>query len=92
MSSFVKILNRQGEVDQCVDRAIYKDSDWGVTAYFTIYGIQSRAEAEAIAKFMIDARKKNGQEKIPINLQVFSVSRSSGPSSPSQYKILDRDF
>jgi hypothetical protein len=52
----------------------------------------SHEEAEAIAQFMVEARKKNGQENIPINLQVFSVPRSAGSSRPSQYKIFDQNL
>lgn len=81
-----------GQVDQCGKRSIFRDPDWGITAYFTIYGVESREEAEAIAKFMVEARNQSGQEHIPMNVQVYSTPRSEGPSRPSQYKIFDKDL
>ena len=33
-----------GHIDQCGRRGIYRDADWGVTAYFTIYGVESRED------------------------------------------------
>lgn len=85
-------LRKPAEVDECGKRSIYKDPDWGVTAYFTIYGIETREEAEAIAKFMVEARKQSGQEHTPINLEVYSVPRSAGTSRPSRYKIFDQNL
>ncbi len=83
---------KSGEVDQCGKRAIYGDPDWGVTAYTIIYGIETREEAEAIAKFMVEARKQSSQEHIPMNLLVYSIPRSAGSSHPSKYKIFDQDL
>lgn len=87
-------VHKEGATDQCGKRGVYGDADWGVTAYFTIYGIESREEAEAIAKFMVRARKKNGQENIPINLQVYSVPRSAGNRGPvdTKYIIFEKDL
>lgn len=79
-------------IDQCGQRSIYKDPDWGITAYFTIHGVESKEEAEAIAKFMVAARKQSGQERIPMNVQVYSIPRSAGTSRPSKYKIFDQDL
>jgi hypothetical protein len=76
------------EIDQCGKRSIYKDPDWGITAYFTIYGVETHEEAVAIAKFMVQARKNNGQEHIPINLQVYSVPRSAGNRGPVDAKFI----
>ena len=78
-------------VDQCGGRSIYMDPDWGVTAYFTVYGIETKAEAEALATFMLDSRVKSKQEGIPINLVIYSVPRSAGVR-PNDFKILDGDF
>ena len=78
-------------VDQCGRRSIYKDSDWGITAYFTIYGVETEAEAKSIAKFMIRAREKSPYDRIPINLVVYSSARSEG-SRPRTHKILEQDL
>lgn len=85
---------QSAQVDQCGKRSIYGDADWGITAYMTIYGVESREEAEAIAQFMVDARKKSHQENIPINLQVYSVPRSAAPRSPvdTKYIIFNKDL
>jgi hypothetical protein len=34
-------LYKIGAADQCGRRSIFIDPDWGVTAYFTIYGVDS---------------------------------------------------
>ena len=78
-------------VDQCGRRSIYKDSDWGITAYFTIYGVETEAEAKSIAKFMISAREKSPYDRVPINLVVYSSARSEG-SRPRTHKILEQDL
>jgi hypothetical protein len=49
------------DVDQCGKRSIYGTADWGVTAYFTIYGVESVEEAKSIFDFMRSARKRSGQ-------------------------------
>jgi hypothetical protein len=81
-------------IDHCGKRSIYKDSDWGITAYFTIYGIESRGEAEKIEKFMIESRRNNGQERIPMSLKVYSVPRSINSGGPvdAGYIIFDKNF
>jgi hypothetical protein len=83
---------QQGKIDHCGKRSIYGDADWGVTAYFTIYGIETEEEAQAIAHFMVQARKESHQENIPMNVQIYSVPRSFGSANPRQYKILDQNF
>jgi hypothetical protein len=86
-------LYKADEIDQCGSRAIYADGDWGITAYYIVFGVETKAEAESIAKFMVEARKKNGQEHIPMNLEVYSISRSTASNGhPSKYKIFDRDL
>lgn len=82
------------KVDHCGKRAIYMDPDWGITAYYTIYGVESREDAAAIAQFMVEARKKNNQENIPMNLQVYSLPRSGGGNGPvsSSFIIYDKDL
>lgn len=83
-----------GAIDQCGKRSIFKDSDWGITAYFTLYGVDTRAEAEAITNFMVDARIRNKQNHIPMNVQIYSVPRSAGGFGPvsKQYLIFNKDF
>ena len=83
-----------GSINQCGKRSIFKDSDWGITAYFTLYGVDTQQEAEAIANFMVNARKRNKQEHIPMNVQIYSVPRSAGGYGPvdKKYRILIRDF
>ena len=85
------VAYKSGEVDQCGRRAIYGDADWGVTAYLTIYGVETLDEAEAIAKFLVEARKRNRQERIPIKLEVYSTPRSAG-ARPSAKKIFDKSL
>lgn len=84
---------KHGAIDHCGKRAIYADGDWGITAYFTIFGVQTREEAQAIADFMIAARKKNHQEHIPMNLEVYSIPRSEADTGhPRKYKIFDENL
>lgn len=85
------VAYKSGEVDQCGRRSIYGDADWGVTAYLTIYGVETLEEAEAIAKFLVDARQRNRQERIPIDLEIYSTPRSAGVR-PSAQKILDKNL
>lgn len=81
-------------IDHCGRRSIYADGDWGITAYFTLYGVDTPQEAQAIANFMVAARKSNGQEYIPMNVQIYSVPRSAGGHGPvsKQYLIFNKDF
>lgn len=83
-----------GSINQCGKRSIFKDSDWGITAYFTLYGVDTKQEAEAIANFMVNARKQNKQEHIPMNVQIYSVPRSAGGYGPvdKKYRIFNQDF
>lgn len=85
---------KSGQVDQCGKRSIYGDADWGITAYITIYGVESRSEAEAISKFMVEARRQSRQEHIPMNLQVYSVPRSANLRGPvdTKYIIFNKDL
>lgn len=83
---------QKGKIDQCGKRSIYGDADWGVTAYFTIYGIETKEEAQAIANFMVQARKESHQENIPMDVQIYSVPRSFGSSNPRPYKIFDQSL
>jgi hypothetical protein len=80
-----------GAINHCGNRSIYKDADWGITAYYDIYGIETKAEAELIAKFMAESRDNNRQQHIPIHLDVFSSPRSYG-ARPSDHMILSKDF
>lgn len=77
--------------DQCGKRSIWIDPDWGITAYYSIYGVESKEEAQAIADFMVAARKKAGQERIPMNLEVYSLPRSQG-NRYNNHKIFDKDL
>jgi hypothetical protein len=77
--------------DYCGKRSIWVDPDWGVTAYYSIYGVEAKEEAQAIADFMVAARKRDGQEHIPINLEVYSLPRSQG-NRYSNHKIFDKDL
>lgn len=83
-----------GAIDHCGKRSIYADGDWGITAYFTLYGVDTNEEAQAIANFMVAARKRNGQEHIPMNVQIYSVPRSAGGYGPvdKKYRIFNQDF
>ncbi len=82
-----------GSIDQCGTRSIYKDSDWGVTAYYTIYGIATNEEAEKIAKWMLEKRKENNEENIPLRIEIYSISKSATlHQSKHQYKIYDKSF
>ncbi len=81
-------------IDHCGKRSIWSDNDWGITAYVTIYGVETKEEAVEIAQFMNATRKKNEQERIPINLKVYSLPRSAGGFGPvsSKYIIYDEHF
>lgn len=81
-------------VDHCGKRSVYADGKWGITAYLTLYGVETKAEAQDIANFMVAARKRNGQEHIPMNVKIYSVSRSAGGYGPvdKQYIIFNKDF
>jgi hypothetical protein len=68
--------NPSGSVDQCGNRSIYADSDWGVTRYFTIYGVSTETSALEIAEFMRQARSKNQQDHIPVDVKIYSHARS----------------
>jgi hypothetical protein len=82
-----------GNLDHCGRRSIYADDDWGVTAYTIIFGIETKEEAQAIADFMVEARKKSKQEHIPMNLTVYSLSRSEeGYTAFYKSKIFDQDL
>lgn len=84
---------KKGGVDHCGRRSIYGDADWGVTAYFMIYGIGSKEEAQAIAEFMKQKRKEGGQEGIPVNVEMYSMSRSEeGDGFFRQSKIFEQSF
>lgn len=78
-------------VDQCGDRSIWGDADWGVTGYLTIYGVQSEREARAIADFMADARRNDQQTNIPMDLEVFKLPRSRA-NSYKNIKIFHKHF
>jgi hypothetical protein len=86
--------HKSGQVDQCGIRSIYGDGDWGVTAYFTIYGVDTFDEAKSIAQYMERVRKESNQERIPISLQVYSVARSTGKTNPipKEFKIAEFKF
>jgi hypothetical protein len=73
----------------CGNRALFSESDFGVTSYITIYGVDSREEAEQMAARIKAIRKENRQEDIPVNLRVYSSPRSSG-REPSESKIYDK--
>ncbi len=77
--------------EACGKRSIWGEADWGVTSYLTAYGIESSAEAEAIAAFVIERRRQSGQEQIPVNLRAYSTPRSEG-REPKSAKIFDKDL
>ena len=79
------------QIDQCGKKSMYSDGDWGVTAYSTIYGIETIEEANSIAQFMEKTRKQYKQTHIPMSVQMFTSPRSEGPT-PSKNKIFDADF
>jgi len=77
--------------EACGNRSVWGEADWGITSYLTVYGIESKAEAEAIAGFLIDRRRQSGQEQIPINLRAYSTPRAEG-REPKNAKIFDKDL
>jgi hypothetical protein len=77
--------------DHCGARSIYSDADWGVTAYYEVYGVDSIEEARSIAAFIKFARASAGQSNIPINLKVYSLPRSQA-NRLNNHKILDQDI
>ena len=82
-----------GDPDQCGNRSIYADVHGGITAYITIFGVESKEEAQAIADFMVAARKREGNERIPMNVEVYSLSRSEeGNTFFFKSKIFDKDL
>jgi hypothetical protein len=83
---------RSGPVDHCGKRSVYKDADWGITAYYTIYGVESEEEAKSIVEFMKSARQQNSQQQIPIDVKIYSTPRSAGGSRPSKSQILHESF
>ena len=80
-------------IDHCGKRSIWMDPDWGITAYYSIFGVETKEEAQAIADFMVEARRKSKQEHIPMNLTVYSLSRSEeGNTAFFKSKIFDQDL
>lgn len=67
---------KPGGPDHCGKRSIWRDTDGGITAYESIYGIETPEEARKIADFMVDARRRDGQTHIPMELEVFQKPRS----------------
>ncbi len=80
-----------GGPDHCGRRSLWRDSDWGVTAYESVFGVDTKEEAQAIADFMVDARKKDGQQHIPMNLEVYVLPRSQA-NHFRNIKIFDQRF
>ena len=75
--------------DHCGKRSLWRDSDWGITAYESVYGVETVEEAQAIADFMVDARRRDRQNHIPMELEVFKYPRSQA-NSYSNTKIFQK--
>ncbi len=84
--------NTSDLIDDCDGKSIYTDTDWGVTAYYSIYGIKTKGEANEIVNFMETTRRKNKQDNIPIEISIYSIPRSQSSSHPQEYKILSKRF
>lgn len=82
---------KPGKVDQCGPRSIYGDADWGITAYFTIYGVGTSEEAETIVRYMKAARELSRQTNIPMDVEIYSSPRSAG-SRPSVSLVKRQNF
>ncbi|MDH4396613.1 MAG: hypothetical protein QE278_13120 [Limnobacter sp.] len=82
----------KGEVDQCGKRSIFGDADWGITAYITIYGVETEKEAQEIYEFMKTARKQAKQEGIPIHLTIYTLPKSVHLEANKSSEIFDKRF
>lgn len=72
----------------CGNRSIWLEADSGLIAYVTIYGVESRWEAEQIAKFLTELKIKN-QQNIRVSLTIYSDARNKG-REPSNSKIFEK--
>lgn len=77
--------------DKCGGKSIWGDADGGITGYLIVYGVQSESEAKAIADFMVDARRRDGQTNIPMDLEVFKYPRSQA-NSYSNIRMFHKRF
>lgn len=82
-------LYDSSKADQCGNKSIYKDADWGITAYYTIYGITNKDEAKSIINFIKNNRDKSN---VPISVEIYSSPRSATPSRPDKNLILKENF
>jgi hypothetical protein len=67
---------KSGGPDHCGKRSLWRDTDAGITAYESIYGVDTYDEAKEIADFMVEARRRDNQTNIPMELEVFQQPRS----------------
>lgn len=72
--------------NECGQRSYWYEADLGVTGYVTVYGIENREHAIRISEFIRDAKRKNKQEMIPVELSVYSSPRPKG-REPSEHLI-----
>jgi hypothetical protein len=79
------------KLQACGQRSVWKEADWGTTAHITVYGVQSKDEAEQIAKFVEDTRSAERQQHIRVSLRIYSTPRSAG-REPAATKLLDTTF
>lgn len=79
------------KLQSCGPRSFWREADWGTTAYLTVYGVESKQEAEQIAQYIVEVRRLNKQERIPINVRIYSTPRTAD-REPARSMLLEKKF
>ena len=81
---------KMATVNSCGARSVWLEADSGITAYVTVYGVETISEAKTLAEFLSES-KSRAKQQIPVNLRIYSSPREQG-RDPVRFLVYRTDI